>query len=269
MLLPAPTYLPSRRANTIQVMKMAQAFTRLGQEVHLTVPNPQRRPPVDWEVLARHYGVQERFSITWLPAHPRLRSYDYAWQVLRLARRENVPWIFTRHPQAAAFASLQGIPTVLEVHDLPQGRVGPLWFRLFLRGRGARALVTITRALRDALPLEGWPHPVLVLPDGVDLERYAGLPAPEAARATLGLPPRFTAGYTGHLYAGRGVELLLSLAARLPEMTFLLAGGNPEDVARLKAQAAGLDNLIFTGFIPNAELPRYQAACDVLLMPYQ
>jgi glycosyltransferase involved in cell wall biosynthesis len=24
-----------------------------------------------------------------------------------------------------------------------------------------------------------------------------------------------------------------------------------------------------TGFIPNADLPRYQAACDILLMPYQ
>jgi len=31
----------------------------------------------------------------------------------------------------------------------------------------------------------------------------------------------------------------------------------------------GLKNVILTGFVPNAELPRYQAACDVLLMPYQ
>ena len=30
-----------------------------------------------------------------------------------------------------------------------------------------------------------------------------------------------------------------------------------------------LDNVILTGFIPNADLPLYQAACDVLLMPYQ
>jgi glycosyltransferase involved in cell wall biosynthesis len=31
----------------------------------------------------------------------------------------------------------------------------------------------------------------------------------------------------------------------------------------------GLQNVIITGFVPNAELPLYQAACDVLLMPYQ
>jgi glycosyltransferase involved in cell wall biosynthesis len=30
----------------------------------------------------------------------------------------------------------------------------------------------------------------------------------------------------------------------------------------------GLTNTVFTGFVPNAELPRYQAAADLLLMPY-
>ena len=31
----------------------------------------------------------------------------------------------------------------------------------------------------------------------------------------------------------------------------------------------GLENVLTTGFVPNAELPRYQSACDILLMPYQ
>jgi glycosyltransferase involved in cell wall biosynthesis len=127
---------------------------------------------------------------------------------------------------------------------------------------------------------------MVIAPDGVDLERYADLPGPAEARRALRAewqpegeacpcpplsPEVFTAGYTGHLYAGRGEELLLSLAARLPEVTFLLAGGDPQDLTRLHAEARTrhLTNLILTGFIPNADLPRYQAACDVLLMPYQ
>jgi glycosyltransferase involved in cell wall biosynthesis len=114
---------------------------------------------------------------------------------------------------------------------------------------------------------------VVIAPDGVDLERYRDLPEPSQARRDLplALPERFTAGYTGHLYAGRGTEILLGLARRLPEITLLLVGGEPKDVARLQseAQLAGLNNAVFTGFVPNAELPSYQAACDVLLMPYQ
>ncbi|MEA3349880.1 MAG: glycosyltransferase, partial [Chloroflexota bacterium] len=77
--------------------------------------------------------------------------------------------------------------------------------------------------------------------------------------------------YSGHLYPGRGAELILAIAARLPEINFLLVGGEPRDVELVRAQAANqnIDNVTLTGFVPNAELPRYQAACDVLLMPYQ
>jgi glycosyltransferase involved in cell wall biosynthesis len=189
-------------------------------------------------------------------------------------------------PQAAALASESGMPTIFEIHDLPQGSMGTLLFRAFLRGRGARRLVVITSALAQDLVrsfgIPAQPPFTAIAPDGVDLERYADLPEPVEARRRLlqmsselterALPPeRFTAGYTGHLYAGRGVELLLELARRLPEMTFLLAGGEPQEVARLRSQTAaeGLDNVLLTGFIPNEKLPAYQAACEVLLMPYQ
>lgn len=278
----APTYLPAHRANTLQVMKMAQALTVLGHEVSVAVPG---KPPADlkWEDLASQYGLREHFEVHWLSSRPGLRSYDYGLIALRWAHRWGADLIYTRHPQAAAAASLMNMPCILEIHDYPQGSVGPILFRTFLRGRGARRLVVITRALLADLQA-GFALPEragfsLLLPDGVDLERFNDLPDPETARRSLvdsgALPDlpihRYTAGYTGHLYAGRGVDLLLDLARRLPEVTFLLAGGEPEHVAALHAQAAaaGQSNLVITGFIPNAELPRYQAACDALLMPYQ
>jgi glycosyltransferase involved in cell wall biosynthesis len=54
-------------------------------------------------------------------------------------------------------------------------------------------------------------------------------------------------------------------------MRFVLAGGEPDAVEnwRERAKRAGLDNTTFLGFIPNDQLPRVQAACDVLLMPYE
>ena len=121
----------------------------------------------------------------------------------------------------------------------------------------------------------------LVAPDGVDVDRYADLPDPTTARQWLAegveqaaihfAEGDFVAGYSGHFYPGRGVQLLLDLAKRLPNVRFLLLGGEPQDVARLRAeaQARQLDNLTITGFVANADLPRYQAACDLLLMPYQ
>jgi glycosyltransferase involved in cell wall biosynthesis len=47
-------------------------------------------------------------------------------------------------------------------------------------------------------------------------------------------------------------------------------GGQPDQVAaqRENARAEGLRNLLFTGFISQRRLPAYQAAADILLMPY-
>lgn len=274
----APSPIPARTANSLQVMKMTQAMAKLAHAVHLAVPRSASRLP-DWGELAHHYGLEQPFPINALPAHASLRRYDYAWYAVRWARRIQADLVYTRLPQAAALASRLDSPTVLEVHDLPQGRLGPMLFRAFLGGKGAVRLVAITRALADDLQRKfGVPADqpfTVVAPDGVDLSRYAELPPIEEARrrvpALEGLTSRFIAGYTGHLYAGRGAELLLELAQRLPEVVFLLVGGEPEAVARLQAQARArqLDNLMLTGFVPNAELPIYQAACDVLLMPYQ
>ncbi len=61
------------------------------------------------------------------------------------------------------------------------------------------------------------------------------------------------------------------LADQLPEVSFLWVGGKPEDVTEWQARvdAAGLKNVTLTGFVPKMQLPLYQAAGDVLLMPYE
>jgi glycosyltransferase involved in cell wall biosynthesis len=280
----APTHIPARRANTMQVMKMTQALANLGHTVRLIAPGfpMPGAEGCQWEELAQQYGLLRPFPVEWLGASPRLRRYDFAWNAVRRARQWDADLLYTRLPQAATMASVLGMATILEIHDLPQGKVGPLVFRLFLKGRGAKRLVVITRTLvldlAEKLGSPASPPFTIIAPDGVDLDRYAGLPDPAQARQALNqareaglplLPEQFTAGYTGHFYPGRGHELLLAMAERLPEITFLLVGGEPDDVARFRAQAKGLKNVILTGFIPNVDLPLYQAACDVLLMPYQ
>lgn len=281
----APTYLPARRANTIQVMKMAQAITLLEHQVRVFVPSIHRKgykEPPEWGRLASHYGLQCEFEVTWLPVNLQLRRYDYSFLAVRAARKWQVNQVYTRLPQAAVLAAWLGMDTIFEVHDIPQGSFGPLLFRSYLKAPGARRLVLITNALKKELlqmyDIPATPPFTLVAPDGVDLERFRDLPNPGEARRLLNAEfdleielGRFTVGYTGHLYSGRGIALMLEVAEQLPSVTFLLVGGEQDDVARLRleAESRSLKNLILTGFISNTELPLYQAACDVLLMPYQ
>jgi glycosyltransferase involved in cell wall biosynthesis len=163
--------------------------------------------------------------------------------------------------------------------------MGPILFQLFINGKGSRRLIVISKVLAADLRTK-FGSPVvppftLILPDGVDLDRYRELPKPSESRRQLEQshenlvgkvdPEIFSVGYSGHLYLGRGISLILEMAQRLPEMNFLLVGGDPSDVNQLKRILVNrhLHNVILTGFIPNADLPRYQSACDVLLMPYQ
>ncbi len=109
-----------------------------------------------------------------------------------------------------------------------------------------------------------------VAPDGVDLERFKDLPDPSLARKQLGLPEELTAVYTGGFYQGRGLELLIELAKAFPTVNFLWVGGKPEAVNAWEAIIRNLkiENIQLTGFVANSELPLYQAAADILLMPF-
>jgi glycosyltransferase involved in cell wall biosynthesis len=221
--------------------------------------------------LQKHYGLQSLFNIEWLPV--RNRRF-FPWTAVRRARRLDADLLYTWPIQSAALGLLKGMPSMLEMHDLPTGTFGPVWFRLFVSLKGRKRLLPITQALQRALEHTYPALPkaqVVISPDGVDLERYTNLPNPEAARRELGLPKTQTVLCTGHLYEGRGADLFLALAGKFPQASFVWVGGRPEDVEiwRTRAAERSLSNVTFTGFVPNERIPLYQSAADVLLMPYQ
>jgi glycosyltransferase involved in cell wall biosynthesis len=262
--------MPSNTAHSLQVMKMCQAMEQEGHAVTLILPSAGRQSPVD--ELNRMYGVKIGFEIRRVEQAPVLGRRGLALTLAREAARLSPDMAYTRGIDIGWAAAARGLRTVVEVHSPPAGWFGPIYFRMLLRNKAVRILV-ISRPLEETLR-KGYPelanYPILVAPDAVDLERYKYLPPPEKARARLGLPPKeFTAGYSGGLVAGRGVEQILELAERMPEVSFLILGGDEPILGRWKRRTPGRANIRWKGHVPNAELPLYQAACDVLLMPYQ
>ncbi len=266
----AGSQIPSDTANSIQVMKACNALVQLGHHLILLIPDFNLRP-LTFDFRS-HYGIQTDFPIEWL-ASPNRRLFT--WQAVRRARRFKPDLIYTWFPQSAVFGLLHKIPTVFEIHLQPTGALGPAWHRLFATLRGRKRLASITRALVEILEsrykIRFTTDDVIIAPNGVELERFASLPAtPELARRALNLPLAPTVMCTGHLYAGRGANLFLALAKAIPHAHFVWVGGRPEDVATWQQRAVteNISNLTFTGFIPNRDLPLYQSAADILLMPY-
>ncbi|MEJ2486332.1 MAG: glycosyltransferase family 4 protein [Anaerolineales bacterium] len=273
----APSRIPSETANSIQAMKASHALAQLGHEVILIAPGsgpPGQTQQEKWRLLADQYGIETYFQQVYLPPFDGwLARRLFPWRAIWHAGRFKPDLIYTWLYQSAIGGLLQGRKVVLEMHGLPEGRFARMWYRLYLLLPGQKRQMVITRALKDRLERDfSLPQPeTMIAPNGVALERYDQLPAPDEARRQLGLRQQPTVACTGSVYAGRGVELVLSLAGQMPDVHFLWVGGRPKEVAsrRDEVQQLGLKNVTFSGFVPNADLPLYQAAADILLMPYQ
>jgi glycosyltransferase involved in cell wall biosynthesis len=269
--------VPSYTANSIQVMKMCQAMVQRGHQVELLAPRRQIASDLKDMDIWYHYGINNTFPIRWLPWPGRAGGHLYGWLSVLHALRANANILYTRHLPAAAMGALAKIPTVCELHGMPGGYTGSFYLRLFVRQKHSRSyVVVISNALKQDLidVYHGLmdKQRIVVAPDGVDLERFAHLPDPKIARRRLGLDEEgFIAGYSGHFYPGKGIDIILNLASTFPQIRFLIMGGEPGAVANLRKRVddSGLRNVLVQGFIPNKELPWYLAACEALLLPIQ
>ncbi|GAB1471017.1 hypothetical protein MASR2M66_18950 [Chloroflexota bacterium] len=264
--------IPSMTANSIQAMKVAQALMQLGHDIRMFAP-----AETDWvskETLLSHYGLRLAPDLELLPSIKRLKRLDYIVHAQRAARRFGADLIYTWLPQSAALGAWMSYPVVLEMHADNSGKLGVWWMRQFWKTKTRKVMTVTTSALRKALERSThfkFPNEALLLaPNGVELEKYAGLPNPIEARRQLNLKEGLTVGFTGHIYPGRGADLLFELAKQMPAVNFLWAGGTPElvDFWKSKLTEAKMTNVTMTGFVKHEFIPLYQAAANVLLMPY-
>lgn len=254
--------VPSREANSLQVMKMCAAFARAGHEVTLFC-----RPGPEAGDAHRFYGLAPDFALA--PTSGGnvrvLRRLLYSWRtVQRVARGAPPELLFGRdYHTLALLARRAGPPIALEVHQPPGSALERRLMGALLAAPRLALVVSISQALADEYRAR-YPRlsaPVLVAPDGADVP--AGpLPPPRPPGRALEL------GYVGNLYPGKGMELIERLAARLPAAVFHVLGGTREDVAAWRARLA-LANVRLHGHVPHAEAQARMRDVDVLLAPYR
>lgn len=264
--------IPSLTANSIQAMKVCQALMQLGHNVRMFAP--AETEPVAPELLITHYGLRVAPSLELLPSINGLKRLDFILHAQRAAWKFGAELIYTWLPQSAVLGLWMKYPVILEMHADVTGLMGAWWLRQFWRAKGRKRMTVTTSALRNALErstkLKFEDEAVVSTPNGVEFERYENLLSPQEARRQLNLPEGLTVGFTGHIYAGRGAELLFELAKQMPHVNFLWVGGTPELVSfwKSKLEEARAANVTMMGFVEHSRIPLVQAAADVLLMPY-
>jgi len=264
--------LPSQTANSVNVMKMANAFANLGHEVILIAIEGDRS--IESSKLFENYGVKNHFKII-RTTYPRIKLGWIVWglHMLRIVRKTKPDLIFARDSFGAFLSALMGFNVFFEVHGAPHGRDKILFKFLFSLER-IKKIVVISKSLRDYL-CERFSiinNKIIIAPDAVDDSWITDGKNMKVYKKEFGFrEDDFLIGYTGSLYKGRGIELIIEIAKLCPLDKFILIGG-PRKERELflgETKNLGLNNIRFKNYVPHSILPKYLFCCDILLMPYQ
>ena len=282
--------LPLERANGIQTIETCHALAVRGHEVRLIARPDTRKPPrdpYDYYGLPRHQNMAVEQAPVMGPQFARRLGYlsfalgramgraradvlftrdlGLAALLVRVPRTLRPPLVYESHGYAPEVAA--ALPSLIATAK-PAGprKLARLAQQEALVWQAADGYVTITKALADWLAERFGPRANLaVAPDGVRL----------AADRTWTAPPdhdRPLVVYAGHLYAWKGVDLLLEAIARVPEVRGLIVGGHETepDLARVRthARALGLGERVeFTGLVPPTAVAARLTSATMLVLP--
>jgi|Deesub1362B_J571_1020462.scaffolds.fasta_scaffold05447_2 glycosyltransferase involved in cell wall biosynthesis len=280
--------MPTERAHGLQVMRMCEAFARLGNHVILFYPYRfQSNPDLHHRDAFEFFGIQTPFEIRRVPyldlfplgpylgrnlfrPFYTLSNFIFGLTAAMQASRSKADLYYTREYMVAWQLIRRGYPTILEVHQW----VGALSRRIisaFNHASALRLIVTISHGLKYDLLKAGVPkQKIIVLPDAVDMRSYEKPLTKAEARRLLGLPqdvPLIV--YTGSLFHSRGVYVLAESSRYLSNALVILVGGSPQEQLQMRSfiQEQQLEQVLLWGHVPPSEVPVFQQAADVLAHP--
>lgn len=277
--------IPSNRANSISIMKFCSALATNGHEVFLIHPYAPWFEEKTESNPFEFYGIPKNFQIikiAWFPWCNKMhkgilkpiafliKTILYPLLASLAAARLRPDMIYTRYlPSSFWAAFFMNIPTIYEHHDFFHEI--PFFSRkmlpLMIRKGCLKRIVVISKPLADdyrkRLSSSLDPQHIIVAPDGAD----ENLAQPD--KTLLQGSFSFNVGFAGHIYPGRGMEIIAKLSEKMPDIAFHVIGGATQDVSHWKNKCSALKNIFFYGFVPPSKVPAYLKSMDILLAPYQ
>ena len=284
----ADVRFPLERANGIQTMETCYALAERGHTVHLIVKPDTHTPARD---PFEFYGLQRTKALVVEQANVppgagflqrvaymsfafgrafgktradviMTRDLGVASALLRMPKTMRAPLVYEAHGYAPEVSA--ALPDLIATAEKPSAaKLQRLAAREERVWKGVDGYITITQGLADDLAQRFGPRQHLaVVPDGMRMPD-SGLTA---------LPAEPVVAYAGHLYAWKGVDVLVRALALVPGVKGLIVGGAEQepDLARLKALAAELgiaDRVTFTGHLAPADVRAQLAKATVLALP--
>ena len=275
----SPSLFPSKAANSVHVIHQVYALSKLDLNVSLYgAKNTKESNNNIKHRLEKEYGVNlKKTNLCLMPVIIKkgINLQIAIFSVFKLFflsfTRSNK--IYSRNLYAAFFFNIVlRRRIVFETHQIEYGFSGLLQ-KCILSSKKVK-IVLITKKLHQIIE----EHFSIKIANSFILSDAA----PEGIKplnsiykqktlAAFGIETKnfdYICGYFGHLYEGRGIEVIISIAKRMPGVLFLIFGGNDQDIQRLSSQIKDR-NIKLMGHVDNFIARKIMLSVDCLLMPYQ
>lgn len=270
----ASSIIPSKSANSVNVIKIAEAFKRNGHNIELIAFTSDKLSSKD---VFNYYGIDTSFPLllfrtikTSIKIINRFILLWYAFIVTIIIKYKRPDIVYTRNAIVAFFTSSIFIKTIYHGHGLVNNRLHKYIIKKLGSKKYIKKIAVVSGGLKTIYEKEyGVNTPKLkVISNGVDINGFIDPLQKKEARRILNLSfEDRVLCYCGHLYKGRGIEKILELSRFFSKFKFVIVGGLPKDVEKYKKKS--LKNVIFVGHVKNNRVPLYLCSSDYLLMPYQ
>jgi len=253
--------IPSRTANSIHVMKMCQALADNGHEVVLLAPDHKEQYEKSTTNIYDFYGVRSNFKVIKLSIPKiRVRTLAYTFNILKQLLINKPDLVYGRSLRGCYISSLTGYKTIFESHRFENEAIK------HIKNRRFEKLVVISQALKNKYTADGNidGRIIQVAHDGADKVRDFEIKA-----KLKGKENNLKVGYVGHLYQGKGIEIIEKIADRVSDdIEFHIIGGMKNDI-EYWSNIISSNNVYFYGFVPQAKVSSYINALDICMLPNQ
>ncbi|MDC3188094.1 glycosyltransferase, partial [Candidatus Pelagibacter sp.] len=262
--------IPSRTANSIHVMKMCQAFADNGHEVVLLAPANNSKYEKNVQDIFEFYGVRKNFKIKklWYP-DIKIGTLFYSLSIFFfLLFKRNFDLVYGRFLHGCYLAALFKKDIVFESHApiYEEHKLTRKIFSFLVKKINFKKLVVISEALKK-MYLQNTtlvPNKIDVIHDGADEVKDLNNKV-----VLLGNSNNLKVGYVGHLYKGKGIEIIESISDKVSkDIDFHIIGGLEADIQMWKEKIKS-KNVFFYGYVPHKEVSSYINSLDICMLPNQ
>jgi glycosyltransferase involved in cell wall biosynthesis len=260
-------------AHSAQIMNMCKAFSDIGVEITLIVPNRSylKEDPFEYYKIPKTFFIKKLPCVDLSVSSPSPFFYWLRFVSFYISARFYI-WfnrfdiLYSRDLYSVLF-----FPNIiLEQHSFKKNI--SLVYKLVFSS--PKKIIVITSFIKKKFINTGIPEDrILISPSGVDLSKFNNSSGNFEIKGIT--EKDFVYGYIGTLKTmnmEKGVaDGLRALTLLSPDYKFLVVGGEKTDIEYYKNMSDELgvsDKVIFVGQVPYSDISKYATRCDIFVAPF-